>query len=98
MNLQQAPTQTRGSRTQHKATDARPHGRWLLLMRVGWVVVVVLALGLFVGSIPSDFANLHLLCTGTAAACITHGQLTPGGVRRLHDLGLSLDFHATYTI
>ena len=98
MNRQQAPTPTGGSRQQHKATDARLHGRWLLLLRVGWVVVIVLALGLFVGSIPSDFANLHLLCTGAAAACIIHGQLTPGDVRRLHELGLSRDFYATYTI
>ncbi|HKV01972.1 MAG TPA: hypothetical protein VJQ26_07595, partial [Ktedonobacteraceae bacterium] len=88
----------RESRQQHKATDARLQGRWLLLLRVGWVVVVVLALGLFVGSILSVNAILHLPCTGTAAVCQNSGQLTPGDVRRLHELGLSLDFYATYTI
>jgi len=58
----------------------------------------MLALGLFVASIPLYDAHLHLLCAGAAAACTTSGQLTPGDVRRLHELGLSRDFYATYTI
>lgn len=98
MNLQHAPTPTRGSGEQHKATAARLHGRWLQLRRVGWVVVVGLALGLFVASIPSYFAHLRLLCIGTTDACNASGQLTPDDVRRLHELGLSLDFYATYNV
>src|SRR5215469_4588310 len=82
----------------HNNANTCLHGRWLLLLRVGWVVVVVLALGLFVASIPLYDAHLHLLCTGTADACTASGQLTPGDVQRLHELGLSLDFYATYMI
>ena len=97
MNTQHAAHTALG-RELHNSSDTCLHGRWLLLLRVGWVVVTVLALGLFVASIPSYVAHLHLLCTGTAAACTTSGQLTPGDVRRLHELGLSRDFYATYTI
>jgi hypothetical protein len=51
-----------------------------------------------VASIPSYYASLHLLCTGTATACNASGQLAPGDLRRLQELGLSIDFFATYTI
>ncbi|HEV2581716.1 MAG TPA: GAF domain-containing SpoIIE family protein phosphatase [Ktedonobacteraceae bacterium] len=78
--------------------DTPLHRRWLGLARVGWVVVVVLALFLFVESILSVNALLHQICTGAAATCITHGLLAAGDVRRLHELGLSRDFYATYTI
>jgi hypothetical protein len=97
MNTQHAAHTALG-RELHNSADTCLHGRWLLLLRVGWVVVVVLALGLFVASILLYDAHLHLLCAGAAAACTTAGQLTPGDVRRLHELGLSRDFYATYTI
>src|SRR5260221_3718327 len=58
----------------------------------------VLSVGLFVASIQSYFASLHLLCTGTATACNAGGQLALSDVRRLQELGLSRDFFATYTI
>jgi len=76
--------------------DTRLRGGWLVLARVVWVVVVVLALGLFIASIPTTFADLHILCT--AALCSTSGQLTPDYVRELHALSLSMDFYATYIV
>ncbi len=79
-------------------TERRWHGYRLVLVRLVCLSLYVLSVGLFVASIPSYIAHLHLLCTGTAAACTTSGQLTPGDVRRLHELGLSRDFYATYTI
>jgi hypothetical protein len=79
-------------------TETRLHGYWLVLVRLLCLTLGVLSVGLFVAGILSVNAILHLLCTGAAAACITHGQLTPGDVRRLHELGLSRDFYATYTI
>ncbi len=79
-------------------TETRLHGYWLVLVRLVCLTLGVVSVGLFVASIPSFIANLHMLCTGAAVACITSGQLTPGDVRRLHELGLSLDFYAAYII
>src|SRR5258708_11560432 len=78
-------------------TEMRWHGYWLVLARLVCLSLGVLSVGLFVAGILSYLAHLHLLCTGAAAACNTYGLLTPGDVRRLHELGLSLDFYATYT-
>jgi hypothetical protein len=77
-------------------TETRLHGYWLV--RLVCLTLCVLSVGLFVGSILTLNANLHLPCTGIVAACITHGQLTPDDLRGLHELGLSRDFYATYTI
>src|SRR6266699_667793 len=76
--------------------DTRLRGGWLVLARVVWVAVVVLTLGLFIASIPTTFADLHMLCT--AASCTTGGPLTPDGVRELQAWGLSMDFYATYMV
>jgi len=76
--------------------DTRLRGGWLVLARVVWVAVVVLTLGLFIASIPTTFADLHMLCT--AASCTTSGPLTPDGVQELQAWGLSMDFYATYII
>ena len=65
--------------------DPRLRGGWLVLARVVWVAVVVLTLGLFIASIPTTFADLHM-------------PLTPDYVRELHALGLSMDFYATYIV
>jgi hypothetical protein len=76
--------------------DTRLRGGWLILARVVWVAVVVLALGLFIASIPTTFASLHMLCTD--ASCSNGGQLTADSVRELQALGLSMDFYATYIV
>lgn len=82
--------------------DTRLHRRWPMPAWLLCLTLGVLSVGLFVASIPPYFANLHLLCTGAAAACNMYaqmyGQLTPGDMRRLQGLGFSLDFYATYTI
>src|SRR3989454_1778269 len=96
MTLQHAPTMTAGNSDLHNTRDPRLYGRWLILARIGWVAVVGLALGLFIASIPTTFADLHILCT--AALCSTSGQLTPDYVRELQALGLSMDFYATYIV
>src|SRR2546430_16789609 len=96
MNLQHAPTMTAGNSDLHNTRDPRLYGRWLILARIGWVAVVVLALGLFIASIPTTFADLHILCT--AASCTNVGQLTLDYVRELQAWGLSMDFYATYMV
>src|SRR6266702_5122486 len=94
MNVQHTPTAMAESPERH--SSARLHGRWLVLARVVWIAVVVLALGLFIASIPTTFASLHILCT--AASCSNVGQLTADYVRELQAVGLSMDFYVTYIV
>jgi signal transduction histidine kinase len=79
----------------HPAAWAKPlRGRSLSLARAAWIVVAVLTLGFFAAGIPSEFAIFRTGCQG---ACIA-GQLSQSGLQALRDLGLSLEFYATYAI
>ncbi len=70
------------------------HGRWLVLARVVWVVLVVFTVGIFVISLPVYFAQLQTVCVGDL--CIyRYGQLTPGTAKALQDLGFSIGGYAT---
>jgi hypothetical protein len=71
--------------------------RWLLFARVVWAAVALLTVGVFVLSIPSEFARLQSPCTDTVS-CNWLIRLTPQHVRELGDLGLSVDFFAAYFI
>jgi hypothetical protein len=70
-------------------------GRWLVLARLAWLAVAVLAVALFVASVPLRYAELQQVCVG--AAC-TESQLTLEDVRSLQSLGLSREFHAAYNV
>jgi hypothetical protein len=98
MSLRDAPVEDSMKRDTRSEGITRLHGHRLVLVRLLCLSLCVLSVGLFVASIPSYFANLNMLCTSTAVACNTHGQLAPGDVRRLQELGLSIDFFATYTL
>ncbi len=98
MNKQYAPAHVAVSDEQRSETETRLHGYRLVLVRLLCLILCVLSVGLFVASILSVNTNLHLPCTGTAATCTAYGQLPPGDVRRLQELGLSRDFYATYTL
>lgn len=69
--------------------------RWLLLARIGWVVLVVATLALFVGGAPGFFAELQRPCTG--AEC-ERWLLSPEQARGLESLGFSLGFYAAYKV
>jgi hypothetical protein len=73
MNGQHAPIEVTESRERH--SSARLQGRWLLLARVGWVVLVVLTLGIFFASLPVYVAQLQTPCVGTPCAA-TGSRLT----------------------
>ena len=65
-------------------------GGTLLIARVGWVVVVVLALSLLSVSIPAQYGQL---------LTFSSSGLDPAAVRaNLQELGVSDDFYATYLI
>jgi hypothetical protein len=72
-------------------------GRWLLLARVLWVSVALLTVGVFVLSIPSEFARLRSPCTDTVS-CSWLIRLTAENARELRSLGLSVDLFAAYFI
>jgi hypothetical protein len=80
----------------HRVTDTGLRGGWLVLARVGWVALVVLALGLFFGSLPTYFAYLHIMVKPSPGAF--GPQLTPNDVRSLQAVGLSLDSYAWFNI
>lgn len=73
----------------------RLRGHSLVFARAAWVGVAVLAGGLFVAGIPSEFALLHIPCP--TVVCNT-GQLPPAGLRALGNLGLSPDSFAAYAV
>jgi hypothetical protein len=83
------------TRTSPPAISLR--GRWLLPARVVWVTVALLTVGVFVLSIPSEFARLRSPCTD-AVSCSWLIRLTVENARELKNLGLSVDFFAAYFI
>jgi hypothetical protein len=78
-------------------TTTRLSGRWLILARVVWIVLVIFLLGTFIFSISANFASLHQPCIGTWCAS-TNGQLTASEIRALPQRGLSLDAYAWFWI
>ena len=75
--------------------ERRWSGGWFVMVQVMWIIVVGLALMLFIASIPTYVAFLHILTTGVIVD-LNGGQLTLQGVRDLHALGLSVDFYVIY--
>jgi len=96
MNLEHAQPQTTASSQPSGQADTGLRGAWLVLARVAWVIVVVLALGVFILRIPYNFADVHILCT--TASCVNSGRLTLDKVHGLQHLGLSIDFWAIFGI
>jgi signal transduction histidine kinase len=67
-------------------------GYWPLLARAAWIVVAVLTVVYYFGTLPLEFARLQTVCTH--AGCL----LTPTNARELGELGLSVNFFAAYFI
>jgi hypothetical protein len=76
----------------------RLRGRWLLITRVGWVVVSALALGGFAISLPLHYAELREICTAAIEVCQMGQRLDVDSVQVLHGLGLSLESYAIYLV
>jgi len=71
-------------------------GRQLLVARAAWIVVVVLTALIFVASIPSHVSALHEVCK-VEPSCVS-GQLAPGDMRILGDLGVSTGAYTAYVL
>src|SRR5713101_6232157 len=92
MNVEHAPAAMTESREPH--SYARLQGRWLLLARGAWLVVVLLTLGIFFASLPEYVAQLQTPCAGVC----TYLQLSAEQVEMLKGFGFSPGDYATYTI
>jgi hypothetical protein len=90
----QPPRVPRGPDAMRDA-DMRLRGRWLLLARSGWIVLVPLILGLDVLGTLASFHQLQIPCTGSG--CAVH-RLTPAQLREMLASGVSLGFFATYQV
>jgi hypothetical protein len=93
MNVQHAPTGVTESPERH--SSARVPGNWLLLARFGWVVMVILTLGIFFASLPVYFTQLHTICAGSLC---TPWQLTPTNARALQNAGISVSLYANFNL
>jgi hypothetical protein len=98
MSVQQASTHylppRQDPRQRSNALDTRLQGRWLLLARAGWVVLVVLTLTIFFASLPEYVAQLQNPCAGVCA----YLQLSAEQVEMLKGFGFSPGDYATYTL
>ncbi len=99
MNLRHATAQASANteRTEtHHATSTRLHGRWLLIARVGWIVLTLLILTLSAIALTRLDALTQSVCQpGTPCLSV---QLTQADLRLLHQLGLSPGFLAAYQV
>jgi hypothetical protein len=90
-----APAETAQQAVSRTVTDTRLHGRWLLLTRIGWGVLVVFSLVVFVISLPVYFAHSQTICTDTASfSCM----FSPESAKALLALGLSVTGYATLNL
>ena len=62
----------------------------LLIAQVVCIVVCILVIGLFVITLPTYYAHLHLYCTESCS----YGQLSMSNIQSLHQLNVSLNAYA----
>jgi len=72
------------------------HGHWLLIARVGWIVLALLILTLNVVMIPRYYAVLQAHCQ-PGSQCFSL-DLTVNDLHLLHQFGLSIGFVAAYQV
>jgi len=80
------------------ATSNQPiilQAQWLPRARLVWLLLAVLTLVLFIITIPSHAAHLHIVC---ADIMCDGTQSTAEVAHQLHSLGISIDFYAAYAI
>ena len=86
---------TEGAREQRRGISLQ--GRWLLLARAAWVSVAILTVGVFISGLPSEIARLRSPCADPVS-CAWVPRLTVQSARELGELGLSVEFFASYWV
>jgi hypothetical protein len=95
MNQTKASTELIDRAGAPPVTDTRLSGRWLILARITWFVVVLPTLVLFVMSMPLYFAHLQTPCLTTSCS---FGQLSPVTIQALSARGLFLNVYTLFII
>jgi hypothetical protein len=95
MNIPHAATTIPLSHERHHEPDTRLSGRWLLIGRVAWAILVLLTLASFIVLLPSYYAQLQTVCTNPTCALV---QPTPESVHAIQQLGLSGSLYAAFTL
>src|SRR5690242_6338195 len=80
---------------QNSTGDTRLRGRWLILARLVWILLVILYLSSFLASLPVYFALLQKPCQATSCAS---GQLNVATLDWLSALGFSTSEYALFFI
>jgi len=92
MNHSTASAQATLSEQKQRDSNTRLSGRWLIVARVIWIILVLFLLSVFIASLPASFATLFQPCT---AGCTNgNGQLTVSEMHALTQYGLSLNAYA----
>jgi hypothetical protein len=95
MSFWRPPAQVREQvRLSMLPATTRLSGRWLLLARLVWIVLVLFVVGAAIASVPVVFAFLHQPCTFGSVNCNGSELLTASQIRDLAKYGFSLDAHA----
>jgi hypothetical protein len=71
---------------------------WLLVGRIAWIAVALLALAITAASTPLLLEQYSTLCFRAAASCLELSQLTPEGQRELEQIGISLGIYSGVTV
>ncbi len=95
MNLQRAPAQAMARLKEPATADTRLPRHQLVFARAVWGLLVAMALGMFVVSLPGYIAQLQTLCTG--ASC-SSGQLSADALTSLEHLGLTLEEYVAFNV
>ncbi len=80
----------------HARHDGTLHGRWLVVARSAWIALALVELALFIGGIFAYATQLQTVCANTIHTTCNFWQPTPGNVRALAHLGISLGAYTTY--
>jgi hypothetical protein len=96
MNVQRSSTSIIERPDARGEPETHVHGRWLALIRAAWLTIVILALALFVASVPSYFVYLHRLAPQSVSDAGV--QLSRHDLQTLQAVGLSIDFYAWYNV
>jgi hypothetical protein len=96
MSLHHTSSQRSARSLGSSAATSRLQGGTLTLARGLWITVAVAVLAIFFATLPANFAYLHTV--STTATSLSYGQLTSSGFRQLRELGLSIDFYATFLV
>ena len=95
MKLSPAPVVTAGGLDPPGEVGTRLHGRWLVIARILWVALVLLAFGLLAISLPrlpQALAQLQAPCLGQGCT----GGLSPDALRTLRGFGVTASAFAAF--